>query len=381
MAIFRIPGSRPYRIDDPEKFSTPRLLVFRDRVEENLKQMRLCLEKTAPGEAFSSLCPHVKTHKSEWTTRRMMAFGIDSFKATPNELDMLCECGPGEIFLAYPLLLKDALRVAEAAKRYPDIRFFVQMGSAAHRDILIRAARETEAGWDVYLDVDVGMHRTGMDAGAVLEFYKTSFPHPDLRFAGFHGYDGHVHHEKEGDRIREARKAMKVIVDLVRRFQDESIPVPRVMAAGSPTFDTDFRILYEELEPETRIQVSPGTWIYWDSGYDRLMPGAFQYAALILAQVMDDGDGWYTLNLGHKRWGADQGPVERFSHPHMEVISFSEEHTVVKTEGKPLLRVGDYVLVVPRHICSTVNLYETFVLVNKEGDVENDSVAVDARNR
>ena len=112
-----------------------------------------------------------------------------------------------------------------------------------------------------------------------------------------------------------------------------------------------------------------------------MLPDTFEIAALLLTQVIDRPTGkTATLNIGHKRWAVDQGPIERFSVAGMTAKSWNEEHTVVRLPQGVDVDIGDYVLIAPRHVCPTVNLWESFVVVNKDGDVE-DVKPVDARNR
>ncbi|MBC6948323.1 hypothetical protein DWB58_10360, partial [candidate division KSB1 bacterium] len=128
--------------------------------------------------------------------------------------------------------------------------------------------------------------------------------------------------------------------------------------------------------------VSPGTWIFWDSNYERLAPGEFEIAAVILAQVMDIGQPHrFTLNLGHKRWSVDSGPVRFFSRPGLKFVSVSEEHTVLAHEGKETFQIGDYVLLAPHHVCPTINLYEEFSVIGEHGEIEIAASPVDGRNR
>jgi len=44
-------------------------------------------------------------------------------------------------------------------------------------------------------------------------------------------------------------------------------------------------------------------------------------------------------------------------------------------------RIGDYVLVAPRHVCSTVNLWEYFALIDERGEVEIAASPIEGRNR
>ncbi|HXO78122.1 MAG TPA: hypothetical protein VN824_22865, partial [Puia sp.] len=63
-----------YRISNVDQLDTPALVVYPDRVKENI---RLAVEMVGD-PAF--LRPHIKTHKSPDTTRLMLEAGIRSFK-------------------------------------------------------------------------------------------------------------------------------------------------------------------------------------------------------------------------------------------------------------------------------------------------------------
>ena len=381
MHSFIIDKQQPYQLRDIETIRTPRLLVFGDRVERNLVRMKSILERSAPNTGYTHICAHAKTHKSALILSRMMEAGIDSIKTTLNEAEMAARCGAGEVFVAYPLLEQDTIWIADLMIRFPETRFFVQIGSMEHALILKEAVKEGNVAWKYFIDVDVGMHRTGIVPKAAYRLYTDILEWDGFEFVGLHGYDGHNHHSDMADRKREAKRSMEILLDVVKTFQRKGVAVERVMAAGSITFQDDLRILYEQLGNNTRLQVSPGNWIYWDSEYDKLLPGSFEIAAVILAQVIEVWESRITLNLGHKRWGADRGPVEVFSHLDLEVVSFNEEHTVLSHSGETHFQIGDYVLIVPRHACSTVNLYEDFTLVGNEGKIEMMDVPVDARNR
>jgi D-serine deaminase-like pyridoxal phosphate-dependent protein len=158
--------------------------------------------------------------------------------------------------------------------------------------------------------------------------------------------------------------------------------VERIVAAGTPGFLTDLEVLLS-LGLDAEVQVSPGTWIYWDSICEEKLPGLFTFAALLLAKVMDvPGDDLLTLDLGYKRWAFDHGPVSVFSAPGLEFVSASEEHTVLRArDGGRRPGYGEPLLFAPRHVCPTVNLWESFTLVGPHGEVEAESLPVSARNR
>jgi D-serine deaminase-like pyridoxal phosphate-dependent protein len=374
-----------YSVEKLDLLSTPRLLVFRACFERNVARMRGYLEDIVPGSGFRHLCPHVKTHKSEWVARRLMEHGVTKLKCTPNELDMCLEVGPADLFVGYPLVAHEAERVAESAARHPRTRITAQIASIVHAERLAAAARRHDVEIDCLIDLDVGHHRTGIAPGLAPGLAREVLATPrlgTLRIAGLHAYGGHNSSADASERAACSERAMREVVECARALAAAGADVDWIAVSGTPSFATDLRELIVRHRVDAHVDVSPGTWVYWDTNYDAKMPGAFDFAALVLAQVMDrPGENLATLNLGHKRWAIDQGPVTLFSVPGLEVVGTSEEHTVLRVPQGTRLAIEDRVLIAPRHVCSTVNLWESFTLVGDGGRLEVTSLPVSGRNR
>ena len=381
MHTFIIPNRNTYKIKNSETIKTPALVVFKKSVLHNLELMKSYLEQAAPGSGYSHLCPHVKTNKSSYTIKLMLNAGITYFKSTPNEVPMLIEAGAKNIFIAYPLLEHNANELVDYIINNPEINFEIQIANTAHAEILEKVAIHKNVVWNYLLDIDVGMHRTGANPDNVYNLYKHLSKSNNFKFIGLHGYDGHNHHIDKKLRRETSEASMSVLKNLYHQFEKNNVQIKKIMVAGSPGFQSDLEILYNTFKEKIEILVSPGTWIYWDSKYDTILPRKFEFAALVLAQVMDIGENQITLNLGHKRWAPDQGGIHLFSEQEVELKSFSEEHTVLSTNKSSHYKIGDYILIVPRHVCPTVNLYDNFTLIGNDGEIENLSVPVDARNR
>jgi len=381
MHEFIIPNHTTYKIKHIEKIKTPALVVFNKSVLKNLELMKSYLEQAAPDSEYNHLCPHVKTNKSSYTTKLMLNAGITYFKSSPNEVDMLISAGAKNIFIAYPLLEHNVSELADYIINYPEINFEIQIATTAHAEILEKVAINKNIVWNYLIDIDVGMHRTGTDPKNVYNLYKHLSESNNFKFIGLHGYDGHNHHIDKKLRQETSQESMSVLINLYHQFEKKNAQIKKIMVAGSPGFHSDLEILYEALKDKVEIIVSPGTWIYWDSKYDTILPRKFEFAAFVLAQVMDIGESQITLNLGHKRWAADQGGIHLFSKPEVNLKSFSEEHTVLSTNKSSQYNLGDYILIVPRHVCPTVNLYEKFTLIGNDGEIENLSLPIEARNR
>lgn len=378
---FKSLNSSNYCINDLDKVLSPRILVFREQMDFNIEKMRHLLKGIRAGLDLDILCPHVKTHKSSWVTSRLMHHGVKMFKASPNEVDMLIGVGVQEIFIAYPLVSQMAQNLAEKISANPLIQFYVQISQPEHAQALAQIARHKKMQWHYFIDLNVGMNRTGIQPDMAFEFYRSLPQKTDLVFAGLHAYDGHNHLPTLDERRKEAEKSMGALVDAVRVFTSHGVHVPRIVVGGTPSFLPDAEFLYQQ-NLDCKIYLSPGTWIYFDTTCANKMPNTFVPAAVIFCQVMDTIEpGQYTLNLGHKRWAVDQGGIEVFSVPGMQAVKWSEEHTVVTAPGESNLKIGDYVFFVPRHVCSTVNLWEYFTLIGADGNIEIEQCPIDGRNR
>ena len=107
-----------YKIENAADLATPALVVYPDRVDENLRRM------IALAGGVERLRPHVKTHKMPDVVRRKLALGITKFKcATIAEAEMVAQCGAPDVLLAYQPVGPNAARLARLATTYPTTRF------------------------------------------------------------------------------------------------------------------------------------------------------------------------------------------------------------------------------------------------------------------
>ena len=126
----------------------------------------------------------------------------------------------------------------------------------------------------------------------------------------------------------------------------------------------------------TGIQCSPGTFIYWDTGYASILKEQpFLFAAVVLTRVISKpGPGLICLDLGHKSI-ASENPLDRRvifpDAPDLVPVGQSEEHLVMRTEHAERYSVGQLLYGLPYHVCPTVALYDTAWAV-RGGNAVND---------
>ena len=356
-----------YKVSDPDGIETPAMLVFESRVDHNIKSV---CDLVGGGQ---NLMAHVKTHKSVDVARKQVEAGIAGFKcATLKELEMALEAGAPEAILTYPLVQRRKVeRLAEAVDA-SSARVSVIASAERHVEVLAQVAAARGGGQKkplpVMLDLDVGMHRTGVAPGPeAVALYRRIAAAEGLEAAGLHVYDGHDHIGDEGGRQAAAQAHIDAANALRAELEGQGLPVERVVGGGSFSF-----AYYARAEG---MHGSPGTGIYWDTGYADALPDMpFRWAALVLAQVVDrhPGQRTFTTELGHKAVSGDL-PLERrariLGHEGARLVGQNEEHGVFRLEEGELPAVGDYVLAVPGHVCPTTIRYPGSFVVDDEGEV------------
>jgi D-serine deaminase-like pyridoxal phosphate-dependent protein len=351
-----------FQIDNAEEISSPGLLVFPQRIEGNIRQ--------ALSIAGSTLRfrPHVKTHKMSEIVQMHVELGVTKFKcATIAEAEMAATSGGADIMLAYPPVGPNIHRLITLVQRFPRVRFSTIVDDIQAFESLSEALRNANLTLDAYLDVDCGMHRTGILPGdTAISLYQRMARDHNLRAAGLHAYDGHIHDRDVGEREKRASDAYQGVSQLQKQLEADGLTVPTIVAGGTPTFPFHAR--------RGETECSPGTYVFWDFGYADSMPDLpFEVAAVLLTRVVSKpGPNRLCLDLGHKAVAAEspQPRVKLMALPDAVAITHSEEHLVVETALADKFRVGDALYGIPRHICPTVALYGDVAVVRNGAATE-----------
>jgi len=339
-----------YRITNEGEIPSPALLVYPDRIFRNLERM---VEIIGDKER---LRPHVKTHKIPEIIGMHLSLGITRFKcATIAEAEMVAASGGPDVLLAHQPVGPNAVRLRFLADRYPDTQFSTVVDDTAIVATLSEAFACAETPLGIYLDLDCGMHRTGIPSGpAAKAVCEAVVAAPGLAFGGLHAYDGHNQHAEIDRRTAQVEAEFKPILAFRDELKAAGIEVLNLVASGSPTFPV-------HAQHEDRI-CSPGTTVLWDFGYsDKFDDLPFEHGAVLLTRVISKpGEGRVCLDLGHKAIAADkpQPRARVFGHEAAEAVVHSEEHLMLESENATSVAVGDCCYAIPAHICPTVALHD-----------------------
>ena len=345
-----------YSISEIDKLDSPALVVFPERVRLNIQTAISTVGHV------DRLRPHVKTNKSAEATQMMLDAGITKFKcATIAEAEMLGIVGAQDVVLAYQPLGPKLIRLIELIKKFPLTAYSCLTDNISAAKELSRAFDENALHVPVYIDMNVGMNRTGTTAGHdAIELAKFCVKAKGIKLAGLHAYDGHLRNENISIRTKECDEAFSAVEKLKVKLSRMGIAVPNIIAGGSPTFPIHAR--------RKDVECSPGTFIYWDKGYlDRCPEQHFVPAAVLVTRVISLPSATLVCtDLGHKSVAAENELSRRICFldaGNLTPVAQSEEHLVCEANPHHSYKTGDVLYGIPYHICPTVALYERVITV------------------
>lgn len=356
-----------YRVSDFEDVLTPALIVYPKIVASNIERTIDLLD----GDA-SRWRVHIKTAKLAYTLRLLIDHGVCNFKcATTLELRVACEAGAGDVLVAYPSVGANARRVAEIADQFSTVR----ISALAENEEQIRQWRGSRVG--IFLDINPGMDRTGVEQNRSVEVVALvrAVDAAGLDFRGLHYYDGHYGAVEERERTRAAQRGYDRLMEIVAEIERAGMNVPEVVTAGTPTLPSS--LAYEGFRGGNFLhRVSPGTVVYCDATSESQRPRAYGYrpAVLVATRVVSrPRAGIVTCDAGHKAVSADAGvpTCVVVGHPELTPLSPSEEHLPMAVEeGAAAPQIGEVLYLLPRHVCPTVNNFDSALLV-RDGEIES----------
>jgi len=345
-----------FQITNPADIDTPALLVFPERVQQNIRTAIKMI-----GDV-KRLRPHVKTHKCAEVTSMMMAAGIHKFKcATIAEAEMLAIANAKDVLLAYQPVGPKLKRFIQLIKKYPGTLFSCLTDNLSSANEQCSAFAGARVNVSVYIDLNVGMNRTGILPGtAMLELYRFCATAPGMVIQGLHAYDGHVTNASFREREKEADAIFAIVEAEIENIKAANLPEPTIVLGGSPTFSVHCK--------RPVVECSPGTFIYWDKSYlTNCAEQEFVPAAILITRVVSlPGATLVCTDLGHKSVAAESDKSKRVFFPeqeHLTVIAQSEEHLVLENRTNHIFKPGDILYAIPWHICPTVALYNRSIII------------------
>jgi D-serine deaminase-like pyridoxal phosphate-dependent protein len=347
---------------DLHTIKTPSLVLDAARVQRNAARMSARVLMLG-----ATLRPHVKTHKCVEVARIQTeghAGGITV--STLAEARGFAARGFKDITYAVPIepgKFLEAIELSRLCERFALITDDLDTPSR-----LDEAARGAGVKLDLFLKVDCGYHRCGVepDRPEAFEIPRRIDAAANLRFAGILTHAGHSYHARTHEELLTiARHERDLMTEFATRLRRDGIEVPVVSIGSTPTATH-----FDHLEGVNEAR--PGNYIFFDAFQATLGSCTFEDCALtVLAAVVhrDRTRRKVVLDAGAIALSKDRGPLELDStcgYGHvldlegtetgLRVGSLSQEHGEVLVKDDRLLKalhVGARVRVLANHSCLT----------------------------
>jgi D-serine deaminase-like pyridoxal phosphate-dependent protein len=354
-----------------DALDTPALLVDVARMTRNLARVSGDLAR-----AGVAVRPHWKTSKCLEVARRQLSLGAVGFTcSTPAEVRALGEAGiRGLLWAHLPVGASKVAFAVEAVRRYGTT---LMVDSVAVARPLAAALTESGLTADLFLEVDTGLGRTGVDPSAALAVAGELAAFPSLRLRGVMTHEGHLYGfgaDRAGLDAAAVASATR-LVGVAEALRGGGYAIDVVSVGSTPGLAAG---PYVTGVTEAR----PGTYVFEDGNQVRLGSCTLDDCALtVLARVVStQRAGTAIIDAGSKSMSSDAvsaetgyGLVLDLEGRPLDGVTFpraNEEHGFLAGPGTASLAVGDLVRILPHHGCATVNMWSELTAVNPDGSYE-----------
>ncbi len=354
---------------------SPAFLIDVARLERNSRMM---LER-AKGLGVR-LRPHVKTHKSVEIARIQLGGREGPVTvSTLAEARFFLEAGFTDITYAVPISPQKLTSVQMLAEKCAS--FNILLDSEDGADAVDRAARTKGFCLSVFLKVDSGYHRAGVDP-SLAESITLAERLEDSKWIDFKGiltHAGQSYHAHSQDEIRDVAEVERSrMVQFGQLLRSAGILCPEISVGSTPT-----AVHARHLEGVTEIR--PGNYIFFDKYQADIGTCSLEDCAV---SVMTRVIGVYpegkrlVVDAGALALSKDPGADHMVSetvfglvldHPNLRVAGLSQEHgTIIGNTEKDVagFRVGDALRILPNHSCLAAALHPWYFLTDGEQVVD-----------
>lgn len=349
---------------------TPCIVLDMDKVCRNLKRMADICEKN-----HCHLRPHTKTHKISELSQLQLDYGATGITvAKLAEAEVMAEHGIRDIFMAYPLIGEE--RIARAIALARKIRLICAADCYESAEKISRACAEAGVVLELRMEVDTGMHRTGIPYDLAADEAEKIAALPGIRLQGIFTFRGMIYDGKtDVDCKKCGIQEGEIMVALAEKIRSRGIPIEDVSVGSTPTGE-----FCAEVPGVTEVR--PGTYLFQDMmqvNTHACSSTLEDVAAVIRVQVVSTcKKGVVVIDCGCKSISTDvgqdkfpyflQGYGTVVGHPELHFERLSEEHGMLRPDGPCSVKTGDILEIIPNHICPAINLYD-HVYLKKSGEI------------
>ena len=351
----------PIMLDDPiplEELQTPALIIDLDVFDANLVKMQSYLQ-----EQDIALRAHTKMHKCPIIARKQLESGARGVCAAKvSEAEVMCAAGIEDVLVTSPIATPDKVsRFVEARKNNPGLKIVVDCADSA--DLLAKVAGLEGLVVDVFVDLDPGMGRTGIETGdKTLQLVRHIGESNSLNLSGLQMYAGNcMHIEGFSKRKQKYAHLLSKGVETLALLDEAGIVIPVVSGGGTGTYNMESDLgLINELQA--------GSYAFMDieyrdiGGVDSEQFLDFGVSLFVLVTAISQPQSkLITVDGGFKSFASDKMAPEFRDVEGVIYHWGGDEHGIVQLNNPSHeIRLGNKLSMLTPHCDPTVNLHDFY---------------------
>jgi D-serine deaminase-like pyridoxal phosphate-dependent protein len=358
-----------------EELKTPAFLIDLPGLKANVQMMKARAQKNSV-----TLRPHVKTHKTVEIARMQTSAEAPGITvSTLAEARFYQKAGFKDITYAFPIT---ANKLSEAAELTAGLSAFnILLDQPQTLSAVEAYGREHRIKFKVFLKVDCGYHRAGIDPSKPesVQLARRLAASDYIEFKGILTHAGHSYHSgNPAEIVAVARQERDVMVQFAERLQENKIACDTVSVGSTPT-------AMHAPGWHGVGEIRPGNYVFFDKFQADIGSCSPQeVAATVLTTVVahypahnqiliDAGALALSKDLGADHLGNDIVFGAVLNHPYLKIFSISQEHGLI-TGNDPIafdnFPVGSLLRIIPNHSCLTAALFPKYHIVEKDQVVD-----------
>ena len=336
----------------------PFLLLDEQRCKRNIKRMAQKAEK-----AQLLFRPHFKTHQSKAIGCWFKEEGVHQITVSSVSMAQYFASEWADISIAFPLNVHEIPAINDLAHQ---IKVQVLVENPSQVEALAQGVSQPVG---VFLNLDVGYHRSGLDPGdyqsmdgLIEEIESAEF----LAFKGWLGHAGHSYRCRSKAEILEVHQQSQEIITKLKRSYANRYPQAIISLGDTPTCSAAQH--FDGID-----EIRPGNFVFYDLTQQTIGSNAFEDIAVAMScpvvaihpnrneVVVYGGGAHFSKDRlpqadGRITWGqVMQEDGDSWGEPidGMYLKSLSQEHGILSVPSENLanLYIGKRLLIAPVHSC------------------------------
>ncbi len=354
-----------------DRIDQPTLVIDETIARRNIARMAAKAEKNKV-----LFRPHFKTHQSVAVGEWFREYGVEKITVSSVEMaEYFVQHGWDDITIAFSLNIRQIPRIQALARK-------VRLGVLVENPEEVQSlAGLPDCALDVWVKVDVGNHRTGLDwqdMSAVSALCRQINETPRLTLMGLLTHSGHTY------RASTTPEGCTIFREGIARLNQlrEGLARQGVTGLQVSVGDTPGCTLCEDWSGADEVR--PGNFVFYDA--QQYMAGVCTYediAAAVACPVVAKHPSRseiviyggaihlskdYQVKGGEKSYGlpcCTDGDRWGLPIAGAAVTGLSQEHGVVRVPGAEFerIKVGDLLFIIPAHSCLTVQVMRKYYTV------------------